>query len=158
MRAVITAGVTLLLATLTQTASAEFINNGDGTVIDSSTQLMWQRCSAPSTEFNCGSVTPVTYRWDDALTYCNDLTLGGYSDWRLPNVKTLQSLVDVTKTSSPNINTSYFPDTRQDDYWTSTTFAGTTPHAWYVNFNIVIDMVSGVDKRSGLYVRCVRGG
>jgi hypothetical protein len=158
MRAVITAVAALLLAALSQTASAGFINNGDGTVIDSDTYLMWQRCTAPSTEINCGGVTPTVYTWEEGIAFCNGLTLGGYSDWRLPNAKSLQSLVDVTKTTSPNINTVYFPDTQLNDYWTSTTLAGTGSMAWYVNFDIVIAMVSPVDKRSGLYVRCVRGG
>lgn len=158
MKALITAGAALLLAVMSQTATAAYINNGDGTVIDDNTQLMWQRCSAPSTESSCGGVTPITYAWEDALAYCTDLTLGGYNDWRLPNIKTLQSLVDVAKTSSPNIDSASFPDTQLGDYWTSTTLAGTGSMAWYINFDILIYMASGKDKWDVSYVRCVRGG
>lgn len=158
MKAVITAVVTLLLAATAQTASASFINNGDGTVIDTKTYLMWQHCTAPSTAITCGSVTPLVYTWDDALAYCNGLTLGGYNDWRVPNVKSLQSLVDTTKATSPTINTSIFPDTQKDNYWTSTTLAGTGDMAWYVRFDITVYLVSPVYKGDGLYVRCVRGG
>lgn len=158
MRAVITMIVSLLLAVTAQTASAGFINNGDGTVIDSNTRLMWQRCTAPSTETNCGGITPVTYTWDNALAYCNGLILGGYSDWRLPNIKSLESLVDVTKATGPNINTTAFPDTQPDDYWTSTTLTGTGSSAWYISFNLVYEIAMGLDKRNGIYVRCVRGG
>jgi len=158
MKAVITMVMTLLLAAMSQTASAGFIDNGDGTVTDSNTYLMWQRCTAPSTEVNCGGVTPATYTWDNALAYCNGLTLGGYTDWRLPNIKSLESLVDVTKATGPNINTGYFPDTRLDDYWTSTTIAGTGSMAWYISFNLVYAIAFDLDKRDTIYVRCVRGG
>lgn len=158
MKAVITAVVTLLLAATAQTASADFTNNGDGTVIDTKTHLMWQRCTAPSTELNCGGVSPSRYIWDDALAYCNGLTLGGYNDWRVPNVKSLQTLVDVSKSTSPTTNTSYFTDTQQDQYWASTTLSGTGSYAWYVDFNITVYKVSALSKTNGLYVRCVRGG
>lgn len=158
MRAVITTVVAFLLAAVSQLASAGFINNGDGTIIDSSSYLMWQRCTAPSTEINCGGVTPIAYTWDDALAFCNSLSLGGYNDWRLPNIKSLQSLVDMEKPTGPNIDTTYFPDTPLDDYWTSTTMAGTGSMAWYVSFNLLYEVALGVDKQYGLYVRCVRGG
>ena len=140
-------------------AYADFSDNGDGTITDTSSTLMWQRCSAPSDETVCGSITPLTYNWDNALAYCNALTLATFSNWRLPNVKELHSLLDVTKTTVPNINTSYFSDTQTGDYWTSTTLNGTPVMAWYVKFNISSSgfvMTSPLSKTNGIYVRCVR--
>lgn len=158
MRAILSTLLALSLSAMAHGTYAAFLDNGDGTVTDLSSTLMWQQCSAPSGGTNCGSGTPTTYTWDNALAYCNGLTLGGYTDWRLPNVKELQSILDVTKTSAPTINITYFPDTQAADYWSSTTFAGTNSYAWYVQFSIGITLTSGVSKGTGLYVRCVRGG
>jgi len=149
----------VLLVMVVEPAYAAFLNNADGTVSDLKSNLMWQRCSAPSEEVACGGVSPATYDWDSALGYCNALTLGGYTDWRLPNVKALHSILNATKSTDPAIDTTYFPDTIGDDYWSSTTAAGTAGYAWYVEFKLAtFVMTSPVDKRSNLYVRCVRGG
>lgn len=161
MRAIVSILLALSLSAMAQVAHAGFSNNSDGTVTDLSSSLMWQRCSAPSEETNC-SVSPLLYVWDDALAYCNGLGLGGYTDWRLPNIKELHSIIDATKTSAPNINISYFPDTKTDNYyWSSTTFADTTGYAWYVDFNIGgagFVMTSPLSKTDSLYARCLRGG
>jgi len=63
-----------------------FIDNGDGTITDLATGLMWQMSDD-------GQVRD----WEEALAYSEDLTLGEHSDWRLPNAKELQSIVDYTK-------------------------------------------------------------
>ena len=77
-----------------------FIDNGDGTITDTVTGLMWQKATAPG-----------TYTWEQALTYCENLTLAGdYSDWRLPNRNELQSIVDYSR-YNPAIDTTFFPDT-----------------------------------------------
>jgi hypothetical protein len=74
-----------------------FTDNGDGTITDNATGLMWQQ----SDDGN-------TYDWENALAYAENLTLAGHTDWRLPNAKELQSLVDYTRspntTSSPAID------------------------------------------------------
>jgi hypothetical protein len=64
----------------------DFLDNGDGTITDSATNLMWQR------GHSSGSLS-----WQDALEYAETLTVGGYDDWRLPNAKELQSIVDYTR-------------------------------------------------------------
>ena len=63
-----------------------FVDNGDGTITDLATGLMWQKADSV-----------VTYNWEQALDYAENLTLAGYSDWRLPNVKELQGIVDYTR-------------------------------------------------------------
>ncbi|MCX5896253.1 MAG: DUF1566 domain-containing protein, partial [Proteobacteria bacterium] len=70
-----------------------FVDNNDGTVTDTDTGLMWQKGTAPG-----------TYVWQQALSYCQKLTLAGHNDWRLPNRNELQSLVDYSR-FDPSINT-----------------------------------------------------
>lgn len=74
-----------------------FTDNGDGTITDNATGLTWQQ----SDDGN-------TYDWENALSYAENLTLGGHTDWRMPNAKELQSIIDYSKSpntsSSPAIN------------------------------------------------------
>ncbi len=86
----------------------QLFDNGDGTVSDIATGLMWQQSTAPG-----------DYSWEEALLYCEGLELAGYSDWRLPNHNELLSIVDYD-THHPAIDTTYFPGSTEDQYWTST--------------------------------------
>src|SRR6266498_1598106 len=79
-----------------------------GTVADNTTNLMWQQCSAGLSGATCATGTIGTYTWDNAITYCEGLTLGGFTDWRLPNIKELKSLADTTKATAPAIDINYF--------------------------------------------------
>jgi hypothetical protein len=132
---------------------AELVDNGDGTVTDTSTGLMWQKASADTDDDG----VPNTMVWQDALAYCENLILpeGGYTDWRLPNILELRSIVDYS-TYNPAIDTAIFPDTVSSYYWSSTTYANDTNNAWRVSF------YSGNDysniKYNDYYVRAVRGG
>ena len=125
-------------------AFAAFIDNGNGTITDTGTGFMWQKATAPG-----------TYTWEQALTYCENLTLGGYSDWRLPNRNELQSIVDYSR-YNPTIDTTFFPGTVASYYWSSTTGATSTGGAWDVGFDG--GYVGGYGKTYGDYVRAVRGG
>ena len=122
-----------------------FIDNQDGTITDNSTGLMWQKATAPG-----------TYTWEQALTYCETLTLGGYSDWRLPTWKELHSIVDYTR-GNPAIDTTYFPNTEWSYYWSSTTDASYTIYAWDVFFD-ERGNVYQYYKNTPIYVRAVRAG
>jgi len=119
-------------------------DNGNGTVTDSGTHLMWQQ----------GESSFMT--WEAALTYCEGLPLAGSTDWRLPNHKELLSLVDYTKATSPTINTTLFPGATSSGYWSSTTLAGYPSAAWVVFFGYGYS--AGNDKAGTYYARCVRGG
>lgn len=110
-----------------------YINNGDGTITDLDTNLMWSQ--VPS-----GSLS-----WNAALSYAENLTLGGYSDWRMPNVKELESLVDFTRatvaspstTTAPCLNRTLFPAATATTYWSSSSQkAGTPTAAWVVEFGV----------------------
>lgn len=102
-----------------------FTDNGDGTVTDKITGLMWQQSSfGPST-------------WSQALAHCPTLTLGGHTDWRLPTRIELLSLVDysVTFGTTLMVNSTYFPSLADAYYWTSTVRASApSAEACIVNF------------------------
>ncbi len=66
-----------------------FVDNGDGTITDKATGLMWQQADDGT-----------THNWENALSYCEDLTLANHSDWRLPNAKELHSILDYNRTLS----------------------------------------------------------
>lgn len=118
-------------------------DNGNGTVSDSGFLLMWQQGEG-------GAMT-----WEAALTYCEGLSLAGQTDWRLPNIKELSSLVDETR-YSPAINSTMFPNTTSAEYWSSTTRAYSPLFAWAVSF--YSGSPGGFDKTIATNVRCVRGG
>lgn len=120
-----------------------FVDNDDGTVTDNSTGLMWQQGEG---EFMI---------WSSALSYCEGLSLGGHLDWRLPNVKELDSLTDDER-YYPAIDTNFFPNTYSSDCWSSTKYAGSPNNAWVVDFGGGLVSIDG--NYAGNYVRCVRGG
>jgi len=116
-----------------------FIDNGDGTISDTATGLMWQK-----------SDNGIGMDWKTSLSYSENLELANYSDWRLPNAKELQSIVDYSRspqtTNSPAIDP-IFETTAINDpnnnsgqypyFWTGTTHLdGVTPYsgAVYIAF------------------------
>jgi len=124
------------------TSPAGYIDNGDGTVTDSTTGLMWEKTTAP---------TDMTQ--PAAVTYCATMaTTGGHSDWRLPSKIELVSIVDYGR-SKPSINP-IFIGPPATSYWSSTPLAGSTSSAWYVYFEF--GGASDNELTAMLNVRCVR--
>jgi hypothetical protein len=137
---------------------APYTDSGIGTITDSATGLIWQKCSAGlgTTIGNCSTGSISSYNWSSAISYCEGLTLGGRSDWRLPNINELGSIIDYTKSSNPSIDSTAFPNTQSDYYWSSSTYAQSTNYAWLVSF--FNGYVYNYNKASnGGYVRCVTG-
>ncbi|MEI6209008.1 MAG: DUF1566 domain-containing protein [Desulfuromonadales bacterium] len=97
----------------TAASAAVLTDNGNKTVTDGKTGLVWQQ------------EEPGAMTWGNALTYCEGLTLAGQSDWRLPNIKELEALTDDAK-YSPAIDKTYFPYANASYYWSSTTYASIT--------------------------------
>ena len=95
--------------------AASYTDNGDSTVTDNVTGLMWEQNTVGNKDN--------TYTWKDALAYCEELILGGHDNWRLPNPKEFERLVDL-ESSSPAVDTTYFPNTNNALYWTGTTCSG----------------------------------
>jgi hypothetical protein len=112
---------------------------------DSMTWLYWQ------SDGNINSADRKT--WDAANNYCSELVLWWYDDWRLPSIKELISIVDLSKSAAPMIDTTKFTAV-SNRYWSSTTSALNTANAWLVYFNN--GYVSYSSKTSNRYVRCVR--
>ncbi len=84
------------------------VDNGDGTLTDHTTELMWQK-EDDAKERN----------WEDACAYCQALTVGGFYDWRLPGLDEFRSLVEAAKASGVTVNGTYNRSSNAD-YWTGT--------------------------------------
>lgn len=144
--------------TWTATPPASFsVDGAHGVVSDSRTQLMWQLCPRGQTGTSCAG-TAGLYSWSQALdeaTAANTASDGGYNDWRVPNVKELQSLVE-TGCTAPAIQSTVFPNTPSAEHWTSTSYAATPGSAWYVEFTEGAAFLTG--KGTSHVVRLVRGG
>jgi hypothetical protein len=121
--------------------TGDFSDNGDGTVTDNMTDLMWQQDEGGSNS------------WEDAIGYCENLSLGGHTDWRLPNLKELESITDDSS-DAPVIDTNYFPNAQRSLYWSSTTFAPMSSYAYYVDFTS--GRIYYYAKWVPFYTRCVR--
>ncbi|WP_455276877.1 Lcl C-terminal domain-containing protein [[Eubacterium] cellulosolvens] len=129
----------------TEYGSNNFVDNGDGTITDSATGLMWMQDDSGS--FNVGDGGALS--WEHALEWAENLIYAGYSDWRLPNAKELQSIIDYTRspatTSSAAIDPIFYctsiidegGETNYPFYWTGTTHAnslGGGRNAVYIAF------------------------
>jgi hypothetical protein len=121
-----------------------FKDNRDGTITDNFTGLIWQQVKAQN-----------TMTWEEALIYASGLLLAGKSDWRLPNVKEIQSLNDA-KLFKPSFNKNYFTNVLSGNFWSSTTLVNAPARAWDINVDYGI--VSYNDKTLKENVLCVRGG
>jgi hypothetical protein len=133
-----------------------YADNGDGTITDNSTGLMWWKCTYGQSGSNCSGGSGNYVDFPTAIATCEADVTGGHSDWRLPNVMELESLVDFS-TSSPAINSTYFPNTVSDYWWSATTYAIPDDQyvAWIVGFGD--GGVSSDNKAATYLVRCVRG-
>jgi len=111
----------------------DFKDNGNGTVTDRATSLMWMKVD--SGKLKAGKNKDGKLNWQEALAWAENLEYAGYSDWRLPNIKELQSIVDYTRspatTNSAAIDpifqtTLFVAEGGQEDYpcyWSGTTHA-----------------------------------
>ena len=146
----------LSLLLLINLANADYIRDDDrGIVIDTTTSLMWQDepyTSAEVTAFDNNTESGKVLYWTTAISYCENLTYGTYSDWYLPNYNELKSIVDRNN-YNPSLN-SIFTNSVSSVYWSSTSVAYDASYAWVVYFDDGGDY-AGDKTRTG-YVRCVR--
>jgi len=128
------------------TIANHFTDNGDGTITDNLTQLVWQKIP-----------NATLLNWEQAIIYAEGLTIGANSDWRLPNIKELQSLNNELATN-PSVFTPYFSNLGIHNYWSSTTLKPNTANpssAWYWSTQLGITTYDL--KTNTNYVLCVRG-
>ena len=139
------------------TSDSRYVIHTDGTVTDIVTGLMWQQCSLGQTGSDCsfGSATKLT--WQGALELAENNTTASYTDWRVPNIKELLSLVAYDR-YAPSINSVAFPNTKSDRYWSS------SPYADYNSGSRQVSFLSGHGSYNFRYlieddyVRLVRSG
>ncbi|MDM8564843.1 DUF1566 domain-containing protein [Candidatus Halobeggiatoa sp. HSG11] len=144
-------------------ANPVFTDNDDGTVTDHRTCLIWLKNA------NCAEATR---NWATAGTDvtglnnsgqinskdCGDISNNGshQTDWRLPNVKELYSLLDISRSNPALPNGHQFTGVQSHIYWSSTTYADLAVAAWYV---VLVDGIVGYDDKAiPFYVWPVRGG
>ena len=131
-------------------------------VIDDRTGLMWARY-VPTADIGPDNDGKLFYLdavnsedvWE-FIAQANAGSLGGYDDWKIPNVEELESLLDYA-TNTPAIDTTVFPSTPADNHWTSTTDDAATTQAEAVRFSSV-RTTSYAKATSKFYCRLVRGG
>ncbi|MCP4232037.1 MAG: DUF1566 domain-containing protein [Aestuariibacter sp.] len=149
----------LCVAGNTSYGENDFTDNGNSTISDAATGLMWQQADYHSTN------------WQDAINYCESASTATHNDWRLPNVKELHSLVDYGRspdaTASAAIDPLFTASSFTNEggyldwgsYWSSTThasYSGNGNSAAYVSFgeslgywgNVVQDVHGAGAQRS----------
>lgn len=114
-------------------------------VTNTKTGLIWQ---------DDASVKSVTKDWSDAKRYCKNLNFAGYSDWFLPTISQLESLVD-TKRYNPSIKKE-FKNIISSFYWSSSSDVSISNGAWGVGFKGGNSYYGS--KTDSNYVRCARAG
>jgi len=127
---------------------------------------VWQGCAAGLQGNDCTEDVPAVtgtdeakFTWADALVYCENLTWGGTSDWRLPSVKELKSIVDNSRSGpAPTIDITAFPATPNFDFWTSSSRALGAGSAWLGRFYGGYSPGYELKTNTFIYTRCVRGG
>lgn len=155
-------------------ADLSYTDNGL-TITDNNTKLEWVK--QDDNDMGCGSYPgnldmDCTFTWDDAFTFVaslNQVGHGGYTDWRMPNVRELMSIVNYQKSNPPTVSAAFDTGcvagctvdacscTVAKDYYSSTSFAGYPRYAWivlFVNGNVMNGGVKVIDR----HVRAVRGG
>ncbi|WP_201245890.1 DUF1566 domain-containing protein [Halochromatium salexigens] len=127
-----------------------FEDNGDGTVTDLDTGLIWKQCAEGLSGAGCATGRAQRFKWQAALQHAIDDSYSG--QWRLPNKDELASLVE-RRCQSPAINERYFPNTSSGWFWSSSPSADDSRDAWFVFF--YNGHLGSRSKTSGSYVRLV---
>ena len=136
-----------------------FQDNGDGTVTDVDSKLMWMRCSSGQSWANDQCTGQATaYNWADAVREAHQINRNGdafFNDWRLPALRDLATITD-RGCENPRTNLLLFPGTPSSVFWTSTPRPGGKSEdlAFALSFGAEGVLVARKDER--FYVRFVR--
>jgi hypothetical protein len=123
---------------------AGFIDNGNGTVTDTITGLIWQK-----------NESTATLTWENSLSYCNNLSLSDETDWRLPDIRELQSIINDNR-YMPALDNVFLVNNTAGRRWSSSSLNDRPSLAWTVN--IASGGAIKDYKYNSAFVRCVRGG
>lgn len=132
------------------TPTSRFTINDDGTVTDEKNKLMWKQCleGVSGTDCSAGEVSELS--WESALQAADESTFAGYSNWRLPNIKELESSLEMA--CSDFTNSSVFPGITAANLWTGSPYYDSVNQAW-----AVVNGYWGNSLRTSLYgARLVR--
>jgi hypothetical protein len=124
-------------------ADEPFTDNGNGTVTDNQSRMMWQKDEG-GRKF-----------WEPSMKYCGNLSLGEHSDWRLPSKEELTTLWNNAGSQKDKMKV-WFPRMKASGYWSSTILEDDPAYAWYVYFG---DGVPNNNfKTFDNNARCIRNG
>ncbi len=126
------------------TLQARFKFIADSVVLDLLTGLMWERYPLND-----------SINWENALMRAENIVLGGYCDWRLPNIKEIESIQDE-KNISPAVNKNFFSAIRSAKYWSSTSQFNRGVNAWYIDYQNLGLTTYGAKNTRACYAICVR--
>lgn len=149
----------IMLLSFFSTLNATIISQ-NGMAKDSVTGLMWQDESYTSSEevaYNDGKNYNKVGNEEYAQGYCENLTLGGFSDFRLPNIYELTTLIDNTKSEEPYIVDGIKNIPNIPFYWSSTPSAIYLDYSWSTSFGFNGGYNAEGRNIGHYYIRCVRG-
>lgn len=153
----------------------QFIDHGNGTVTDSKTRLMWKKCSEGQKGASCNQGRAEAISWDDAMSKAKQSSFAGHSDWRLPTINELRTLVYCSngvpqheawssgcrgksnnrgQYTRPIINQRFFPRTQDAGYWSSSPYTSGMRLPWLGRFDTEVDFA--MNKYEIGFVRLVR--
>ncbi|MBK9606219.1 MAG: DUF1566 domain-containing protein [Betaproteobacteria bacterium] len=137
------------------TPTSAFTNHGDSTLTHGLTGLMWKQCVQGLSGAGCAIGAASAMPWRAALAAAAADTTAGHSDWRLPNEKELDSIVESCG-DTPAINQAVFPATPSASFWSGSSRATSPAFAWIVGFDS--GGIALGSKTTNRYVRLVRSG
>ncbi|MCK5293191.1 MAG: DUF1566 domain-containing protein, partial [Arcobacteraceae bacterium] len=118
----------------------------NGTVMDNITNLMWQ------------DDTNNTHTYSGSNTYCSNLILDGFNDWRLANITELSNILSYKRFINKWLPSNSFLNHKEFKYWSSTPTTGIlgSNKAWYVDFDNNMGIVTYTDPNTLMYIKCIR--
>ena len=137
----------------------DMVDNGDGTILDKRTKLIWQKCALGQANDASCTGTPSLQNWSNSLLGCKNLALAGKA-WRLPNVNEMVTLFDLTLTTTQKVNSTLFPNfTAATQYYDTST--GNQQNLAYTQMltpsSPSFQGVSGRGAGTNYNARCVAG-
>ncbi len=144
-----------------QVSEQDLTDRGDQTIYDSTTDLLWTKCEMNDSGdllsgSDCSTGTPGDTDWQSALTFCEGLDHAGRTDWRLPSIRELTTIIYHDSGATFNIDDNYFPNAESSE-WTSTSIRGLEDRAFYSSYRAGT-MQTAVNKSVTMRVRCVATG